>query len=224
MQFGLLSSHSRLHGSASYRVPWLIDDEASLVLSKFTHFKHRLAPYLMTSMFTEIPQGTPLMRPLFLEFPEDWSAWNVDTQYLFGRDLLVCPVFDESRVSYYVPAGKWTNVFDGTTHTGPTYVQDEEHSMLSMPVLLRPGSALVLGRKGHGLADDLRKRGFVVVVAKASLADAAKPVRSETQFRDGARLIVEVDQSGKAQVLEPKGFSAPVEVVILEDGRGLDSA
>lgn len=86
-----------------------------------------------------------MMRPLFAEFPEDPATWHIDTQYMLGENLLVAPVFnDEGDVQYYVPEGRWYGLLDCKFREGPGYVT-ENHDYDSLPVLLRPGSAVVLG-------------------------------------------------------------------------------
>ncbi|WP_275005440.1 alpha-xylosidase [Promicromonospora iranensis] len=150
--FGLLSSHSRLHGSSSYRVPWAFDDEAVDVTRKFTKLKLRLMPYLGGLGVTAAGEGLPVMRPMVLQFPEDRTAASVDTQYMLGPSLLVAPVFHESAVEYYVPEGEWTRLPDVTaaglapTVTGPRWTA-EEHGYDSLPVLVRPGTVLPVGAR-----------------------------------------------------------------------------
>ena len=105
LAFGLLSSHSRLHGSGSYRVPWAFDDEAIEVARRFVRLKMSLMPYL-TRVAAEVSAGVPMLRPIALEFPDDPATAHLDTQYLLGDALLVAPVFGAAgTVSYYVPAG-----------------------------------------------------------------------------------------------------------------------
>jgi alpha-D-xyloside xylohydrolase len=94
LQFGLLSSHSRLHGSESYRVPWLVDDESVEVLRRFTRLKHRLMPYLYGAAVTAHREGTPMLRAMMLEFPGDPACAHLDRQYMLGPDLLVAPVLE----------------------------------------------------------------------------------------------------------------------------------
>ncbi|KAH7122003.1 glycosyl hydrolases family 31-domain-containing protein [Dactylonectria estremocensis] len=147
--FGLFSSHSRLHGSGSFRVPWLIDpsDEASLVLAHFSSWKHRLMPYLYAQALVTHRSGIPMLRSSLVEFPEDPIAWHLDTQYFLGDSLLVAPVFnEEGDVTYYVPKGKWYGLLDGKMRQGPGYIT-ERHDFFSLPVLVRPGKAVVLGNQ-----------------------------------------------------------------------------
>ncbi|MFF9838742.1 alpha-xylosidase [Streptomyces sp. NPDC013740] len=144
VQFGLLSSHSRLHGSKSYRVPWDYGEEAVDVTRAFTLLKHRLAPYLHRAAQQAHTTGVPVMRAMVLEFPEDPAAATLDRQYLLGDDLLVAPVFTEDgTVDYYVPEGTWTNVLTGHQVTGPRWVR-ERHGFDTLPLLARPDSVLPL--------------------------------------------------------------------------------
>jgi alpha-D-xyloside xylohydrolase len=99
--FGLLSSHSRLHGSSSYRVPWLYDDEAVDVLRRFTRLKCSLMPYLFNAARQAHERGIPMLRAMILEFPEDPAVEGLDRQYMLGDSLLVAPVFSHAgEVSY----------------------------------------------------------------------------------------------------------------------------
>jgi len=143
--FGLLSSHSRLHGSGSYRVPWAFDDESSVVLKKFTNLKLSLMPYIFDAAIVAHTQGVPVMRATFLEFPNDPCAWNADTQFMLGSNFLVAPVFNaEGDVTYYVPEGNWYGYLDGKVRTGGRWVQ-ENHDFKSVPLLVRPNSMFVSG-------------------------------------------------------------------------------
>jgi alpha-D-xyloside xylohydrolase len=145
--FGLLSSHSRLHGDQSYRVPWLFDEEAVDVLRKFTKLKSSLMPYLFARALEARDKGTPLMRAMILEFPDDPTCNYLDHQYMLGESLLVAPVFsDDNTVSYYLPTGRWTNYFTGETITGPGWVR-ETHDFMSLPLMVRPNSVIAVGNQ-----------------------------------------------------------------------------
>ncbi len=145
VQFGLLSSHSRLHGSSSYRVPWLFDEESVDVVRKFTKLKCRLMPYLYAAAVEAHTHGTPLMRPMMMEFPEDPGCDTLDRQYMLGESLLVAPIFrEDGRVSYYLPEGKWTSLLSGAETCGNRWVA-EQHDFLSLPLMVRPGTVLPLG-------------------------------------------------------------------------------
>ncbi|KAJ5545218.1 Aldolase-type TIM barrel [Penicillium sp. DV-2018c] len=147
VQFGLLSTHSRLHGSSSFRVPWIYGEDCSEVLRECVKRKILLTPYILLEALRGHRDGTPLMRAMFLEFPGDLNTYAVDTQYMFGSNLLVAPVFsEEGEVTFYVPrsdddeAGKWVSWFDHsrTYESGRWYT--ERHGFDTLPLLIRPGS------------------------------------------------------------------------------------
>ena len=144
-QFGLLSSHSRLHGSSSYRVPWLFDEEACDVLRKFVKLKCALMPYIYAAAVEAHTTGTPVMRPMMLEFPEDLSCDTLDRQYMLGGDLLVAPIFNkEGRAAYYLPAGAWTNILTETVVTGERWIR-ETYDFMNLPLMARSGSVIPVG-------------------------------------------------------------------------------
>ncbi|EAC9287254.1 alpha-xylosidase, partial [Listeria monocytogenes] len=87
-QFGLLSSHSRYHGSWEYKVLWVYDDEAVAVAKAFTKLKLSLMPYLQAQSVLTAQTGIPMMRAMVLEFPEDEMTHHLDRQYMLGEHLL----------------------------------------------------------------------------------------------------------------------------------------
>jgi len=145
--FGLLSSHSRLHGSSSYRVPWNYNAAACDVLRFFTKLKCRLMPYLYAAAVETHREGVPMMRAMALEFPNDPACDTLDRQYLLGGALLVAPVFSaDGWVDYYLPEGRWTHLLTGEVQTGPRW-RRAQHDFLSLPLFVRPGSILALGAR-----------------------------------------------------------------------------
>ncbi len=117
--FGMLGSHSRLRGSTAYRVPWLFDEEdekngvalvpgqtAVDVVREFTKLKLELMPYVYQLGLQPHVNGTPVMRSMFVEFPDDPACRTLDRQYMFGPSMLVAPVFTYSgEVSYRFRCG-----------------------------------------------------------------------------------------------------------------------
>jgi alpha-D-xyloside xylohydrolase len=143
--FGLLSSHSRLHGSSSYRVPWNYNDEACDVLRFFTKLKCRLMPYLYAAALEAHHEGTPMMRAMLLEFPNDPACHTLERQYMLGSSLLIAPVLSEDgTVEYYLPEGKWTHLLTGEIQSGGRWYQ-AKHGFLSLPIFVRSGTILALG-------------------------------------------------------------------------------
>lgn len=145
LAFGLLSSHSRLHGSSSYRVPWSYDEEAVDVTRFFTKLKSRLMPYLFHTAVQASEQGVPSMRAMFLEFPDDPAVEMLDRQYMLGDSLLVAPVFSEKGdVKYYLPQGRWTHLLTGDTVEGGSW-RKETYDFLGLPLFVRGNSFVALG-------------------------------------------------------------------------------
>ena len=145
--FGLLSSHSRLHGSSSYRVPWVYDEEAVDVVRFFTKLKARLMPYLYANAIYTSKTGIPMMRSMVLEFTEDKNCHYLDKQYMMGDSLLVAPVFnDESMAEDYLPEGNWTNFFTGRKRKGGKWYT-EKVGYLDIPLWVKENSAIALGNR-----------------------------------------------------------------------------
>ncbi|EPS5678860.1 alpha-xylosidase [Cronobacter sakazakii] len=143
--FGLLSSHSRLHGSKSYRVPWAYDDEACDVVRHFTQLKCRLMPYLYRQSVLAHERGTPVMRAMMLEFPDDPACDYLDRQYMLGDSVLVAPVFSEAGdVAFYLPPGRWTHLWHNDELDGGRW-HKQRHDFLSLPVYVRDNTLLALG-------------------------------------------------------------------------------
>jgi len=200
--FGLLSSHSRLHGENSYRVPWLFDEEAVDVLRHFTRLKNRLMPYLYAQALVASRKGIPLMRAMMLEHPGDPACDNLDRQYMLGPSLLVAPVFSEGgAVSYYLPSGRWTNFFTGVTADGPRWME-ETHGCLSVPLWVRPGSLIAVGRE-EGKPDFDYADGPVL---QAYELPEGKPVSAIVPSISGAaETRFEVKREGRTLRAEKKG-------------------
>ena len=204
--FGLLSSHSRLHGDRSYRVPWLFDEEAVDVLRKFTKLKSRLMPYLFAHALEARDKGIPLMRAMLLEFPDDPTCNYLDRQYMLGESLLVAPVFtDDKVVTYYLPVGRWTNFFSGEKTIGPGWVR-EAHDFMSLPLMVRPNSVIAIGnhddRPDYDYADGVTLRVYQFEDGShASVEIPSVTGEIQTTFevkREGRTIVVERDGKSKA--------------------------
>lgn len=192
--FGLLSSHSRLHGSSSYRVPWLFDDESVDVLRRFVKLKLSLMPYLDRASRQAAAEGVPVMRAMVVEFPDDPGCAQLERQYMLGDDLLVAPVFsDGGDVSYYVPEGTWTHLLTGGTVEGPRWV-DDRCDFLTAPVLVRPNTVLPVGAVDDRPDYDYAE-GVTLHVYELSDGEHVTVVGGTTfrTHRDGDLIRVEAD-------------------------------
>ncbi|OXM83474.1 alpha-xylosidase [Paenibacillus rigui] len=212
--FGLLSSHSRLHGNSSYRVPWLFDEEAVDVLRFYTKLKCRLMPYLFNTAHEASVQGLPMMRAMVLEFNEDPACDSLDRQYMLGDSLLVAPIFrEDGEVTYYIPAGRWTHFLTGETLEGGRWVR-EQHHYFSLPLLVKPGSLIAVGkdetRPDYDYADGAVLQLFELQDgAAASTAVYSPSLELElevTAVRSGSSIEVAAGGSGKPWQLQLRGI------------------
>ena len=138
-------SHSRLHGSKSYRVPWAYDDESCDVVRHFTQLKCQLMPYLYRQAALAREYGTPMLRAMMLEFPDDPACDYLDRQYMLGDALMVAPVFSEAgEVQFYLPEGRWTHLWHIDEVQGSRW-HKQQHDFLSLPVYVRDNTLLALG-------------------------------------------------------------------------------
>ena len=216
--FGLLSSHSRLHGSSTYRVPWNYDDDACDVLRFFTKLKCRLMPYLFGQAVVAHQEGVPIMRAMLLEFPGDPASDALDRQYMLGEALLVAPVFTEDgTVDYYLPEGRWTHLLTGEVQTGGGW-QRARHGFLSLPLFVRPGTILPVGEVDDRPDYDYTNGTIFRIYELAdgqSISRAVPTIRGEpgirlTAKRTGRTITATLDgrPAGKSWQLQLAGVKA----------------
>jgi alpha-D-xyloside xylohydrolase len=198
--FGLLSSHSRFHGSNSYRVPWTFDtlpdgtvdtseESAVAVTRKFTKLKLAIMPYLYAAGLEATRQGTPVLRPMQLEFPDDPAVGYLDRQYLLGAELLVAPVFAaDGSVEFYLPAGTWTNYFTGERVQGPGW-RRERHGFDSLPLYVREGAVIPVGARSDRPDYDYLD-GLTIEVYPSSV-DGSRSLTVTTPEGASAEFLVE---------------------------------
>ncbi len=118
MQFGVFNPLSRAHHEGGNAVePWLFGTEAENITRTAIELKYKLFPYIYTYAREAHDTGMPLMRALFLEYPNDSETFDLNGQFLFGRELLVAPVVEKGAITkkLYLPEGEWINYNDGKT-------------------------------------------------------------------------------------------------------------
>jgi len=116
--FGMLTSHTRSHGAPPTE-PWEYGKEFLDGFRRADEMKYRLMPYIYAQAKDCTERGLPMVRALFVEYPDDPGSWEVDNQYLFGSDLLVAPLFEEvSCRDVYLPPGQWIDYQTGKLYDG----------------------------------------------------------------------------------------------------------
>ncbi len=154
-QFGLFSTHSRLHGSDSYRVPWIFDDESNDVVRFFSELKCRMMPYYYQLAGEAHRTGVPVMRPMPFVFHKDLACRYLDLQYMLGDSVLVAPIFNENSTGrFYLPgvqegesearSGKWVGLIDHEILDGGRWYE-QTYSYMNLPVFVREGTLLAFG-------------------------------------------------------------------------------
>jgi alpha-D-xyloside xylohydrolase len=159
-QYGVFCPLFRLHGNREPRTPtsyaqtggpnevWSYGEQAYGIIAGLLHLRERLRPYIHAQMREASRSGLPPMRPLFVDYPDDPRAWEVDDEFLFGPDILVAPVTEAGQRSrpVYLPAGaRWVDAANGAAAAGGTTVEADA-PIERIPVFLREGADLPLGQ------------------------------------------------------------------------------
>lgn len=236
--FGLLSTHSRLHGSTSYRVPWVYDEdgdtEACDVLRHYTVLKGRLMPYLWAQANKTHTEGVPMMRSMIIAFSDDTACKYLDQQYMLGDNLCIVPVMNEEGIAeFYVPDnGTWTDIQSGETYEGGKYFT-RKCDYFQTPILARPNSIVTYGNfdaedKMTVVYDYLQDAEAVVYgledgkTAQAAIFDSeSNKITDITATRNGNVITVSyaaTDKSFKVtaegKTVEAKAGSTSVEITL----------
>ncbi len=115
--FGMLTSHVRSHGAPPTE-PWEYGEDFTDAFRKAANIRYRLMPYIYAQAKECTENGWPMLRALFVEFPDDAGSWLIDDQYLFGSDILVAPLFEETKSrDVYIPEGKWIDYQTGEVYS-----------------------------------------------------------------------------------------------------------
>ena len=192
--FGFLTSHTRAHGAPPTE-PWLYDSKrVQDVFRKSAEMKYRLMPYVYAQAKECTEKGLPMLRALFVEFPDDPGAWQVDDEYLFGSQILVAPLLESGMTgrTVYLPEGKWIDyqtekVYEGGWHR-------IEAGSLPIIMLVRDGSVLPHLKLAQSTAEmDWSKMSLKVYSADKKQAEGLVCLPADNRIQ-----VVKVD-CGKAK-------------------------
>ena len=144
MQTGLLTPFAWTHSLGPGNLePWGFGNRMEAINRESIKLRYRLLPYIYTAFWEASQTGQPIMKPLMLEYPDDWLAVGTNDEYLFGNDLLVAPIvkdYDESR-SVYLPKGTWIDYWTDRRYVGPTTIQVSA-PLDKLPLFVRGGTVL----------------------------------------------------------------------------------
>lgn len=141
LPFGMLTSHARVHGEPP-KEPWLIGDDFVNEFRADAELRYRLMPYIYAQAKDSSERGLPMVRALFIEYPDDPGAWLVDDAYLFGESIYVAPLFEAGATGrdVYLPAGRWIDYQTGKAYGGGWH--RIEAGALPVVMLVRDGSVI----------------------------------------------------------------------------------
>ena len=198
--FGMMSTHSRLHGMDSFRMPWCFDEESCRVLGHFARLKCRLMPYLYAAATNVHLTGQPMMRAMMLDFPEDPVCRYLERQYMLGESLLVSPIFnDAGEAEFYLPEGRWTDLQTREVLEGGRYIR-KKYDYFSMPLFVRENAILATGQRDTETVYDYSEN---VTLNIYELKDCARcAVYSEEQ---GERLRATARRDGQDIIIDVQG-------------------
>lgn len=103
---------------------WSYGEENEKIFTKYIRIREALKPYIKELMKEAHEKGTPIMRPLFYDFPNDKTAWNIENTFMFGPDILVAPIinYKEREREVYLPTGEnWIDANTGKQYSGGNY-------------------------------------------------------------------------------------------------------
>ena len=193
-----------------------------MIFRKYARFRSQLVPYLVSHGWAASETGTPLMRPLVMEFPDDPAGYAFDLQYCLGRELLVSPVVStEGWVTTHLPPGRWMDWWSGTVHLGPMTLR-RQVPLRELPLYLRENSLLVLGpvrsHVAERAADPLTVEAFVTSDATFALRTDAERVDFRCR-RHERRIIFEASRTAATVVLRLHDVDPPA--AAMADGQPL---
>lgn len=140
LPFGFLSSHTRAHGAPPTE-PWLISESFTDAFREAAELKYRLMPYVYAQAKDCSNRGLPMVRALFVEYPDDPGAWLVEDEYLFGSQILVVPLMESGNErDCYLPKGKWIDYQTGAVYDGGW--QRLKAGKIPAIILVRDGSLI----------------------------------------------------------------------------------
>jgi alpha-D-xyloside xylohydrolase len=139
--FGMLTSHTRTHGTPP-KEPWEFSPGFLEGYRRAAEMKYRLLPYVYAQSRDASTRGLPMVRALFVEYPDDPGSWLVEDQYLFGSDILVAPLMETGTTgrAVYLPPGQWVDY--QTSRTYPAGWHTIEAGPIPAVVLVRAGAAI----------------------------------------------------------------------------------
>ena len=220
IQLGAFSSHVRCHGQPP-REPWEYGQETEDIFRKYMELRYRLLPYIYTEAQESVRTSLPMLRPLVLDYQDDVTASLIEDQYLFGRNLLVAPILDETgKRKVYLPQGIWIDYWDKTEIQGSCWV-DVNAPLDTLPLFVKAGAILPYGPVKQFTTEKacdpltleiypIKEEKIEYIIQDPDLG--AIPV--SYNFEDGKVVVNTEKVTGEIQIVL---FGVPVAAAVLDD-------
>jgi hypothetical protein len=163
IQFGAFVPIFRVHGSLNAeREPWRYGAEAESIATRYIRLRYRLMPYIYSAAWKNHVSGTPIVRPLVMDYPRDHSVSDQYDEWMFGDDILVAPVVYQGATSQqiYLPEGDWIDFHTGMKYDGPTYFQ---HAVTKqdIPIFVKAGAVIPMAPVGNFVDDSIARSALI---------------------------------------------------------------
>jgi len=179
LQFACFSPILRPHGSGIPSEPIFFNDTTRRIVRNFIKLRYRLLPYLYTTAWESHKEGSPIIRPLFYEFPDDSTTYNITDEYFFGKDLLIAPILKAGVKSrrLYLPKGLWYSWWTGKTFIGGRWIKVKVN-IETIPVFVRAGAFIPMA-KAVNTTDDYSSKTLTVKFFPAARGASSESVMYE---------------------------------------------
>jgi len=212
LAFGMMTSHSRCHGQKP-KEPWTYDAAVMDEFRLIDEMKYRLMPYVYAQAKDSSERGLPMLRALFIEFPNDPGSWRVEDEYLFGSSILVAPLLHEGATGrdVYLPPGTWIDYQTGKNYSGGW--QKIEAGKIPEIILVRDGTVL----PRIALAQSTTQRDWSKIELVVFATDSAKASGEICLPSDNERRQLSVSKSSAGWQLDSDPLAGKVSWSITVD-------
>lgn len=230
LQFGVFSPIMRLHSSNSRfmrKEPWEYPGDICKVMKDYLRLRHKLTPWLYTQNIRTSEEGAALLRPLYYDYPDDFSLFFVcKNQYMLGDNLMVCPIVTPkdkeanlASVEAYLPEGEWVDFFTGMRYTGKKKV-NLYRTLEQMPVLARAGAIIPMDAEevptnGDALPETVLLRVFPGASGHAQLIEDNNQLPGSVAYKRAVTRFVLGQGEGMTLEIRP----AEGDTAVLPEGR-----
>lgn len=202
-QFGIFSSHCRFHGTST-RYPWDYGKEAEEIVKKYMELRYELLPYIYTYAHEAHEFGIPIMRPMMLEFQEDPNCWFAELQYMFGQELLIAPIFNNTgERCIYLPRGRWIDYWTKKVYYGERNIFVKK-GLDQMPIFVKENSIIPKTDKSDYIENNPLQKLILEVFLKDKASFTLKDDYEEIKFivsRRGNRIEIQATKSTKEYIV-----------------------